>query len=230
MKKRTVKKLYAMYEVRGNSLEHIKEKHNVKKYSSRVAICIDYYDSLSEWLMDLAFNEYKYEFGVNLYREDGVLIYDSSYKYTAFASDEFTLKMNKLSEIIKYFVSEIDAYYYEIEEDNIFKTVELTGHMYKLSPYETSSSCGNCDGANCDHCKKVYMVYDYVTDNTYYRGYDHEEAERVFHKYRKDYREIIEDILNNYEGAEEVVKDLAQPISVYDLLNTLHIPYVNVYN
>lgn len=30
-----------------------------------------------------------------------------------------------------------------------------SGHMYANSPYETSDSCNNCDGAKCDHCKLI---------------------------------------------------------------------------
>lgn len=36
----------------------------------------------------------------------------------------------------------------------------LTGHMHYGSPYETSSDCGNCDGARCDRCREAYDVYD----------------------------------------------------------------------
>ena len=28
----------------------------------------------------------------------------------------------------------------------------LTGHLYAGSPIESSSDCGNCDGARCEHC------------------------------------------------------------------------------
>lgn len=30
-----------------------------------------------------------------------------------------------------------------------------SGHMYRGSPYETSNSCGNCDGARCEVCRKI---------------------------------------------------------------------------
>ena len=36
------------------------------------------------------------------------------------------------------------------------KHYEYSGHMYYGSPYETANRCGNCDGANCDRCNKVY--------------------------------------------------------------------------
>jgi len=31
----------------------------------------------------------------------------------------------------------------------------LTGHMHRNSPYEMADSCGTCNGANCDYCKKI---------------------------------------------------------------------------
>lgn len=29
---------------------------------------------------------------------------------------------------------------------------KYTGHMYRNSPYETDSDCGNCNGARCENC------------------------------------------------------------------------------
>lgn len=43
-------------------------------------------------------------------------------------------------------------------EDNwspMLPTMYRSGHMYLNSPFETSDSCGNCDGARCDSCEKV---------------------------------------------------------------------------
>lgn len=40
----------------------------------------------------------------------------------------------------------------------------LTGHVYRNSPYETASDCGNCDGARCDSCKTRY--YSSITGET----------------------------------------------------------------
>ena len=36
----------------------------------------------------------------------------------------------------------------------------LTGHMHFMSPYETYSDCGNCDGARCETCREKYSVED----------------------------------------------------------------------
>ena len=54
----------------------------------------------------------------------------------------------------------------------------LTGHMHRNSPYETSSDCGNCDGARCDYFTKLYEVTDF--DSGKYHGrYDTlEEAKK----------------------------------------------------
>lgn len=35
------------------------------------------------------------------------------------------------------------------------KQIHYTKHMYRNSPYETDSDCGNCDGAACDYCNKI---------------------------------------------------------------------------
>jgi len=38
----------------------------------------------------------------------------------------------------------------------------MSGHMHRNSPYETSHSCGNCDGARCKHCKKIeYWEFEF---------------------------------------------------------------------
>lgn len=45
-----------------------------------------------------------------------------------------------------------------LEERHIVKGYggyALSGHIYKNSPFETSNSCSNCDGANCHICKKI---------------------------------------------------------------------------
>ena len=43
-----------------------------------------------------------------------------------------------------------DEKYWEVDTD-----VYYTHHMYRNSPYETCSDCGNCDGARCNGCKKI---------------------------------------------------------------------------
>ena len=51
----------------------------------------------------------------------------------------------------------------KIEFNEIGSSMELSGHMYKGSAYETANSCGNCDGARCENCEKVYNLYNKVT-------------------------------------------------------------------
>ena len=53
-------------------------------------------------------------------------------------------------------------------EKNIFELAKrkglsvvysLSGHIYRDSVYETSDSCGNCDGGNCDCCTPRWLLY-----------------------------------------------------------------------
>ena len=38
---------------------------------------------------------------------------------------------------------------------------KMSGHMYRGSAYESSDSCGNCDGARCEHCVESFAWYGY---------------------------------------------------------------------
>ena len=51
-----------------------------------------------------------------------------------------------------------------VEFNEIYTSMSLSGHMYRNSAYETDNSCGNCDGARCDGCHKIYSLYNRVTD------------------------------------------------------------------
>ena len=42
-----------------------------------------------------------------------------------------------------------DAYFY------------YSGHCNRNSPFETSDSCANCDGARCDYCRKIEVAATY---------------------------------------------------------------------
>jgi hypothetical protein len=35
-------------------------------------------------------------------------------------------------------------------------------HLYRYFPIETCNDCGNCDGANCEHCKLIEKPERYV--------------------------------------------------------------------
>lgn len=56
---------------------------------------------------------------------------------------------------------------------------EYSGHTYYGSPYETCSNCGNCTGAMCDYCEKVYTVIDWTTGETILQTFNLDEAKRV---------------------------------------------------
>ena len=61
---------------------------------------------------------------------------------------------------------------------NVLCCKEFTGHMHYGSPYETSGSCGNCDGAKCERCKTMYVVEDIDNGTIHYMGQDFEEAKK----------------------------------------------------
>ncbi len=41
-------------------------------------------------------------------------------------------------------------------------TTHLTGHMYRNSPYETDSSCGNCNGQDAKPAPKYSKSMDSI--------------------------------------------------------------------
>ena len=63
---------------------------------------------------------------------------------------------------------------YGFKEKHTTKTIELelSGHLYRGSAFETSDNCGNCDGANCHRCCNIWTVIKYsdpiMTDDGYY--------------------------------------------------------------
>lgn len=60
--------------------------------------------------------------------------------------------------------------------------MELTNHMRRNSTIETSFSCGNCDGANCEGCKQ-YIILD---DNYEFHRVDTlEEAKELIEQMNK---------------------------------------------
>lgn len=40
-------------------------------------------------------------------------------------------------------------------------TFYYSGHCYRNSPFETSDSCANCDGARCEYCRKIEVAATY---------------------------------------------------------------------
>lgn len=53
---------------------------------------------------------------------------------------------------------------YGYNEGYIYRSIQksMTGHLWRGSAMETDSSCGNCDGARCDHCKPKWTVTFYA--------------------------------------------------------------------
>lgn len=76
----------------------------------------------------------------------------------------------------------------EIVTLDLYFSTMYSGHMYRNSPYETSSSCGNCDGARCDTCKTIYEITDGYNEDSpiIYRGYD----ETIFTSIKTAYKEF----------------------------------------
>lgn len=70
--------------------------------------------------------------------------------------------------------------------------VEFTGHQHFGSPYETCNSCGNCNGARCDHCVVSWILEERIGDA--------DEFKEVIIVTTKE--------LTDYEPVKKVVKDL----------------------
>ena len=71
--------------------------------------------------------------------------------------------------------------------DNNFKvktSIEYSGHMHRRSSIETCSDCGNCDGANCEDCKKIYIGIlfnkERYESEEFYRTANFDEYTKVF--------------------------------------------------
>lgn len=51
------------------------------------------------------------------------------------------------------------------------ETVHYSGHTYYRSPFECDDSCGTCDGARCDYCRKIVdepeLEFSICTDTLY---------------------------------------------------------------
>jgi hypothetical protein len=181
MRKKLTKKLYTLYTVEGK-LDDIRKdpNHIFSSYSSGKAECIQYHDTVSGWLEEIMYIlscEHKHGFGIRLLDENSKY----SISYNDYSHRCYTCECNTLSEdriiekvakVLTCYFDEDNSYYYEFEDDHIFRSIELTGHMYRNSPHETCDSCGNCDGARCDSCKKIYVVEDLGSQNVYYKGFN----------------------------------------------------------
>lgn len=234
MRKVMVKKLYTLYKVKGayddicNNPEHI-----IKSYSGGYAECIRYHDSISEWIKEIEAANFKNGFGLKATTENGygIVLHRNDLQCSCYECNccprEQIIKI--MANILTYYFGE-DSYYYEIDDDYIYMTHDLTGHIYYNSPYESCDKCGTCDGARCDSCKQKYTVKDLKSEKVYYSGYDKKEAERILKENKTDYSEIIADILTHYninmEWFETEIGDRVDIAALNRLLATYKIPCV----
>ena len=54
----------------------------------------------------------------------------------------------------------INEYGYDEGYTSKYLRSYLSGHLYRGSAMETDSSCGNCDGGNCDSCREMFEVFE----------------------------------------------------------------------
>lgn len=235
MRKQVVKKLYTFYSVE-EEFDKIKNdpNHIMKSYSAGVAECIKYHDDLNSWINDITSGKFKNGFGLKILTEDGKENVDI-YRYDLICYTH-TCKTKPIGDILEimanivlYYNDDSNTYYYEIEDDNIYSTIEFTGHQYYKSPYESCDNCGTCDGARCQTCKKLYIVKDLVDDKEYYIGGDANKAEHCLKENQKIYTHIANDIMENYKISEELRVELLIHADLKTIIKVLHfhkIPYI----
>lgn len=233
LSKQMKKELYTLYQIEGDS-DEIRKSHIVHSYCNGVAECIKYHDYFVSWIDEIVANKYKIGFGLVALTEDGkkhldISRYDLTCStYTANTKSEEDIG-KIMGDIIEYYING-HSWYYEIEDDNIYVSKELTGHMYYRSPYESSDGCGNCNGARCDICHTKYTVLDLITETVYYSGFDKDKAELIENEYKKDYSDIIGDILLRYEinmdWFEKKICGAADLKALYKILREYKIPYI----
>lgn len=146
LEKKAIKKLWITCEEKVESYKEAckREKRNktLACYSNKLAIYRITKDSFAEWCTCIIQNKFNINFGINLYAEDGVILY-------AYTNNEAVKDSSKkFEEISALYFS--DVIYYEVEDDTILCYSELSGHLYKNSPYESCDDCGNCDGGDAN--------------------------------------------------------------------------------
>ena len=235
MKKNITKKLYTLYTIE-DSYDNVKKAgHKLVSYSCGKAECMQYHDDIISWLTELAKADFKIGFGLKILSEDGNTEidhykYDLTHNTWACNNRPVMDAIRIMHDIMTYFLYG-DIYYYEVIDDGIYIRTEFTGHMYRNSPYETSDSCGNCDGARCDTCSKRYIVVNTNTDELLYSGYNVKEAEKIRDEYKLDYTEIIEDIFLCYPVSQEFKKELdgcTDAKALYKLMHKYKVPHYTI--
>lgn len=227
------KKLFTTYTVEGDIKNN--PNHNVLSYShtSNKSICIKYYTKVSDWMNAIISSGYKIGFGLKCLTDDEKtnvethrhpLKCDECSWYNLSYDDIIKIMGNILS---CYFDDNI--YYYEIESDMTCIIKELTGHKYFKSSYETCDTCDTCDGLKCDSCKTRYAVVDMDPYTVYYSGFNKTQAECVYNEIKKDYSDIISDILVHYKidmhWFNKEISGSGDFDSLFKILNKYKIPY-----
>lgn len=211
LEKKAIKKLYVLSEEKVENYEEACKREEGNKvlasYSNKLATYRITKDSFAEWCTCIIQNNFNIMFGVGLYAENGANLNGMPNGLTSKLSKDPLESFEKISAL--YFS---DIIYYEIEDDSILLYSELSGHLYKNSPYESCDDCGNCDGGRCEFCKRRYFVKDLNTHKLYYTGYDKKAAEAAYKHNSKTYKDIFNDIIiyhkpdmeyyNNIEGRE----------------------------
>lgn len=234
MTKQMIKKLYTFYTVKGK-YDEIKNNpaHDISSYSAGEAECIKYHNTLVGWINEITGNRFKNGFGVKALTEDGENGVEI-HRYNL-ECNTWTCNNKPENDVVKImgniidFYCNTDPYYYEIEDDGIYIYTELTGHIYYKSIYESCDSCGICNGVRCDTCRRKYIVRDLYLDKEYYDGYDKNEAERIRDEKKKNYSDIIADVLVSYSvDMEWFNKEIGRSSDYKSLLKILSkykIPY-----
>lgn len=99
--------------------------------------------------------------------------------------------------------SNSEGYSVEIPAYQIVSDKYYSRHLYRGSAFETSDSCGNCDGANCDDCVLLYRVElvaelepDEYTSIDWRTTKDFNEIEELKDELEKDAVHLIRDYMS----------------------------------
>ena len=235
MRKQMIKKLYTLYTVVGdyNEISNNPE-HKLVSYSCGKADCVKYHDTFTGWVAEISNNKFKIGFGLKAKTEDrkhnvDIHRYDLECSTWVCNNKPEDYVIKNMAKIIDFYLN-ANPYYYEIKEDMVSLHIELTGHQYYNSPYESCDNCKTCDGARCDYCNTKYIVEDLANDIEYYSGYYKEKAEAILNENKENYSDIISDILLNYkvdmDWFEKEIAGSSDYKSLLKLINKYEIPYV----
>lgn len=101
----------------------------------------------------------------------------------------------------------------------IEKETYLTGHMYRGSAYESDSGCGNCNGANCDYCRRITSYDILISIPSDYNGEVIIENVKLYNADNKEEAEYIQNNIYCFECSYgEYSNDLVIKNDYYSLL------------